>query len=72
MEVREHGPGLGFNHVPHWLLRKQVRDIASGSEGVLMAVVYENVAVTHWVHLAYIRLPSGREISTAVDNIEAV
>ncbi|MFE3608682.1 hypothetical protein [Streptomyces goshikiensis] len=26
----------------------------------------------HWVELAYIRGPSGREISTAVDNIEAV
>ncbi|MFF4451431.1 hypothetical protein [Streptomyces goshikiensis] len=26
----------------------------------------------YWVQLAYIRGPSGREISTAVDNIEAV
>ncbi|WP_406738621.1 hypothetical protein [Streptomyces sp. NBC_00853] len=41
-----------------------------------MAVVNENVSASvlheHWVELAYIRGPSGREISTAVDNIEAV
>jgi hypothetical protein len=59
---------------PHRLLRKRVRDIASGSEGELMAVVTENVADTgleHWMDLAYIRLPSGLEMTTAVDNIEA-
>ncbi|WP_328793587.1 hypothetical protein [Streptomyces sp. NBC_00273] len=41
-----------------------------------MAVVNENVSASelheHWVELSYIRGPSGREISTAVDDIEAV
>ncbi|MBT2542546.1 hypothetical protein J7E99_17940 [Streptomyces sp. ISL-44] len=62
-----------YEYVPHRLLRRRVRDIASGVEGELMAVVNENVSVTgieHGVELAYIRGPSGREISTAVDNIE--
>ncbi|MFE3991063.1 hypothetical protein ACFXPW_05055 [Streptomyces goshikiensis] len=65
-----------YAYVPHRLLRKRVRDIASGLEGELMAVINENVSASvlreHWVELAYIRGPSGREISTAVDNIEAV
>ncbi|MEV6729123.1 MULTISPECIES: hypothetical protein [unclassified Streptomyces] len=65
-----------FEEVPHALLRKRVRDIASGIEGELMAVVREDVSDTpvreHWVKLAYVRGPSGREISTAVANIEAV
>ncbi|MFD9470616.1 hypothetical protein [Streptomyces goshikiensis] len=65
-----------YEYVPHHLLRKRVRDIASGLGGELMAVVNENVSASvlrdHWVELAYIRGPSGREISTAVDNIEAV
>ncbi|MFD4921114.1 hypothetical protein OHU17_24695 [Streptomyces goshikiensis] len=65
-----------YAYVPHRLLRKRVRDVASGLEGELMAVVNENVSASvlreHWVELAYIRGPSGREISTAVDNIEAV
>ena len=63
-----------YEFIPHRLLRKRVRDIASGVEGELMAVINENVSSTgieHWVELAYIRLPSGREITTAVDNIEA-
>ncbi|MEU9145707.1 hypothetical protein [Streptomyces sp. NPDC048349] len=61
-------------HQPHRLLRKRVRDIASGSEGELMAVVTENVSDTGFerlMDLAYIRLPSGLEMTTAVDNIEA-
>ncbi|WP_328763652.1 MULTISPECIES: hypothetical protein [unclassified Streptomyces] len=62
--------------VPHRLLRRQVRDIASGVEGELMAVVREEVSDDpvreRWVVLAYVRGPSGREISTAVANIEAV
>ncbi|MFI0203342.1 MULTISPECIES: hypothetical protein [Streptomyces] len=62
--------------MPHRLLRKRVRDVASGLEGELMAVVNENVSASvlreHGAELAYIREPSGREISTAVDNIEAV
>lgn len=65
-----------FEDVPHALLHKRVRDIASGVEGELMAVVREDVSDTpvreRWVHLAYVRGPSGREISTAVANIEAV
>ena len=63
-----------YEYVPHVLLHKRVRDIASGVEGELMAVVHENVAQTpfpeQWVDLAYIRLPSGRETTTAVTNIE--
>ncbi|MFB7981488.1 hypothetical protein [Streptomyces vinaceus] len=66
----------GVVSVPHRLLRRQVRDIASGVEGELMAVVREDVSDTpareRWVVLAYVRGPSGREISTAVANIEAV
>ncbi|MEU9250308.1 hypothetical protein AB0D66_00480 [Streptomyces sp. NPDC048270] len=64
-----------YAYVPHRLLRRRVRDVASGVEGELMAVVNENVSATgieHWVELAYIRGPSGREISTAVGNVEAV
>jgi hypothetical protein len=63
-----------YEYVPHRLLRKRVRDIASGVEGELMAVVNENVGTVgfeRWVELAYIRLASGRELSTLVDNIEA-
>ncbi|MFE6841156.1 hypothetical protein [Streptomyces sp. NPDC057686] len=62
--------------VPHALLGKRVRDIASGIEGELMAVVREDVSDDpvreHWVELAYVRGSSGREISTAVANIQAV
>ncbi|MEW1800383.1 hypothetical protein ACIGO7_20975 [Streptomyces virginiae] len=39
----------------------------------LMAVINENVSAglhPHWIALAYVRGPSGREFSTAVDNIE--
>ncbi|MGR4884223.1 hypothetical protein ACIPUC_33095 [Streptomyces sp. LARHCF249] len=63
-----------YAYVPHRLLRKRVRDIASGVEGELMAVINENVSATgieHWVELAYIRGANGREFSTAVDNVEA-
>ncbi|MFE6906824.1 hypothetical protein [Streptomyces erythrochromogenes] len=62
-----------YEYLPHPLLRHQVRDVASGVEGELMAVINEDVsnsARPHWVELAYIRGPSGREFSTAVDNIE--
>ncbi|MEV6679381.1 hypothetical protein AB0N09_21385 [Streptomyces erythrochromogenes] len=62
-----------YEYVPHPLLRRQVRDVASGIEGELMAVINEDVsnsARPHWVELAYIRGPSGREFSTAVDNIQ--
>ncbi|MFD7259991.1 hypothetical protein [Streptomyces sp. NPDC059874] len=63
-----------YEYLPHRLLRRRVRDIASGAEGELMAVIHENVSdsVVHerWVELAYIRAKSGREFSTLVDNIE--
>ncbi|MFE5678871.1 hypothetical protein ACFQ7B_28340 [Streptomyces erythrochromogenes] len=64
-----------YEYLPHHLLRRRVRDIASGIEGELMAVINEDVSGSvhpHWVELAYIRGPSGREFSTAVDNIESV
>ncbi|MFD9355220.1 hypothetical protein [Streptomyces sp. NPDC060031] len=64
-----------YEHVPHPLLRTQVRDIASGAQGELMAVVHENVSgdivYARWVDLAYIRTESGLEVTTHVDNIES-
>ncbi|WP_030854088.1 hypothetical protein [Streptomyces sp. NRRL F-4474] len=63
-----------YAYLPHQLLRRRVRDIASGIEGELMAVINEDVSASihpHWVELAYVRGPSGREFSTAVDNIES-
>ncbi|MFE5490330.1 hypothetical protein ACFQ8S_08785 [Streptomyces virginiae] len=65
--------GERYEYVPHRLLRRRVRDIASGVEGELMAVISENVSgvgVEHWVELAYVRGPSGREFTTSVGNIE--
>jgi hypothetical protein len=63
-------------HLPHALLHHPVRDIASGTEGILMAVVHENVAVGGgylWAEIAYIRpVGGGRETTTAVSNIVAV
>lgn len=63
-----------YAYVPHRLLRRRVRDIASGAEGVLMAVINENVSDSalreHWMELAYIRAASGREFTTAADNVE--
>ncbi|GLX17863.1 MULTISPECIES: hypothetical protein [Streptomyces] len=62
-----------YEYVPHRLLRRRVRDIASGVEGVLMAVINENVSDTgieRWMELAYIRGASGREFTTAVTNVE--
>ncbi|MFD8148936.1 hypothetical protein [Streptomyces sp. NPDC059708] len=64
-----------YEYVPHRLLRKRVRDLPSGVEGELMAVINENVSNAgseHWVELAYIRNASGREFTTAVGNIEPV
>ncbi|MEU3471086.1 hypothetical protein ABZ716_24630, partial [Streptomyces sp. NPDC006687] len=62
-----------YEYVPHRLLRSRVRDIASGVEGVLMAVVNENVSDSdsyeRWMELAYIRNASGREFTTAVANV---
>ncbi|MFD3469982.1 hypothetical protein ACFWWM_27190 [Streptomyces sp. NPDC058682] len=62
-----------YEYVPHRLLRRRVRDIASGVEGELMAVVNENVSdarTEHWVELAYIRSASGCEFTTSVANVE--
>ncbi|EFL14713.1 hypothetical protein [Streptomyces sp. C] len=63
-----------YEYVPHRLLYQRVRDIASGIEGVLMAVINENVSDTavyeRWVELAYIRGASGREFTTAATNVE--
>ncbi|MCX5376038.1 hypothetical protein [Streptomyces sp. NBC_00091] len=62
-----------YEYVPHRLLHRRVRDIASGVEGVLMAVINENVSDTgieRWMELAYIRGVSGREFTTAVNNVE--
>ncbi|KJY33703.1 hypothetical protein [Streptomyces katrae] len=65
-----------YEYVPHRLLRRRVRDIASGVEGVLMAVINENVSDTadyeRWMELAYIRNASGREFTTAVANVQPV
>lgn len=64
-----------YEYVPHRLLRRRVRDIASGVEGELMAVINENVSdsdIERWMELAYIRGVSGREFTTSVTNIEAV
>ncbi|MFD6110750.1 hypothetical protein ACFWG0_11665 [Streptomyces yangpuensis] len=63
-----------YEYVPHPLLRQRVRDVASGVEGELMAVINEDVsnsAHPHWMELAYIRGPSGRELSTSVANIQS-
>ncbi|WKV71902.1 hypothetical protein AW27_010455 [Streptomyces sp. PCS3-D2] len=63
-----------YEYLPHPLLRRRVRDVTSGIEGELMAVISEDVSDSvHplWVDLAYVRGPSGREFSTAVDNIES-
>ncbi|WP_330329998.1 hypothetical protein OHS33_09820 [Streptomyces sp. NBC_00536] len=65
-----------YEYVPHPLLRRRVRDIASGAEGELMAVINENVSdsatYARWMELAYIRGASGREFTTAIHNIETV
>ncbi|MEW2140325.1 hypothetical protein AB0892_27660 [Streptomyces sp. NPDC005409] len=63
-----------YEYVPHRLLRQRVRDIASGAEGELMAVVNENVGSVgfeRWAWIAYIRGSSGREFTTAVANVQA-
>ncbi|MEV6730154.1 MULTISPECIES: hypothetical protein [unclassified Streptomyces] len=58
--------------VRHRLLGRRVRDIASGTEGELMAVINENVSdsgAARWMPLAYVRDASGLEFTTAVGNI---
>ncbi|MFG2716526.1 hypothetical protein ACGFX2_39345 [Streptomyces goshikiensis] len=66
-----------YGHEPDPRIGKQVRDIASGTEGELMAVVseaipnYEGVPMT--VRLAYIRpVGGGREVTTAPPNLEVL
>ncbi|MFD7836771.1 hypothetical protein [Streptomyces sp. NPDC059761] len=61
-----------YEYIPHRLLRRRVRDIASSTEGELMAVINENVSdsgAERWVRLAYIRDATGLEFTTAVRNI---
>ncbi|MGW6705771.1 hypothetical protein ACWGDE_12900 [Streptomyces sp. NPDC054956] len=62
-----------YAYLTHQLLHRRVRDVASGVEGELMAVINENVSDSasreRWMRLAYIRGASGREFSTAVENI---
>ncbi|MFB6616930.1 hypothetical protein ACIGFK_34145 [Streptomyces sp. NPDC085524] len=62
-----------FGPEAHPLLGRLVRDIASGTEGRLMAVVLEEVA-THsgprWTRRAYVRpAVGGIELATAVANV---
>ncbi|MBT2404592.1 MULTISPECIES: hypothetical protein [unclassified Streptomyces] len=65
----------GDGHEAHPLIGRLVRDIASGTEGRLMAVVQEDLP-THTGSLrttrrAYIRpTAGGRELPTALANIE--
>ncbi|MFD8986103.1 hypothetical protein [Streptomyces sp. NPDC059564] len=61
-----------YEYVRHRLLGRRVRDIASGTEGKLMAVINENVSdsgAERWMHLAYVRDATGLEFTTAVHNI---
>ncbi|MFB7055566.1 hypothetical protein ACWF95_28460 [Streptomyces vinaceus] len=61
-----------YEYVRHRLLGLRVRDIASGTDGELMAVINENVSdsgAERWVRLAYIRDATGLEFTTAVRNI---
>ncbi|WP_405827169.1 MULTISPECIES: hypothetical protein [unclassified Streptomyces] len=63
-----------FGHEEHDWLGKTVRDIASGTEGKLTAVVneekHDHLGRATRVRLAYIKKTDGRELPTAVTNIE--
>ncbi|MFE3767825.1 hypothetical protein ACFXPI_39365 [Streptomyces sp. NPDC059104] len=66
------GQAEQYEYVQHRLLGRRVRDIASGTEGELMAVINENVSdsgAERWMQLAYIRDATGHEFATAVRNI---
>ncbi|MFI8266629.1 hypothetical protein [Streptomyces sp. NPDC085665] len=56
------GGNLGFGHENHPLPGRRVHDLASGTEGALMAVVVEEIA-THtcrrWTRRAYTRPEAG-------------
>lgn len=64
-----------FERIDHPLLGQQVRDVASGTEGELSAVLHEEVRCLYgkpeYAPIAYIRMPSGRELTTAAANVEA-
>lgn len=65
----------GDGHEEHPLIGRLVRDIASGTEGRLMAVVREDLpthtGVPRMSRRAYIRPTAGGvELTTAVDNVE--
>lgn len=68
--------GLGFGHEQHELVGRLVRDIPSGFEGVLMAVVREEVPThsgTRTTRRAYIRPQGGGvELPVSVKNIIAL
>ncbi|MFI8105476.1 hypothetical protein [Streptomyces sp. NPDC086023] len=65
-----------FGHERHPWLGRRVRDIASGTEGRLMAVVREEIAThtgTHEARRAYIRPEAGgRELPTSPENLRLV
>ncbi|MEU5069590.1 hypothetical protein AB0G95_36780 [Streptomyces virginiae] len=63
-----------FGHENHRWIGRTVRDVASGTEGELTAVVNEqkpdHLGRAMSVRLAYIRKADGRELSTAAANIQ--
>ncbi|MFE9465411.1 hypothetical protein ACFYNW_17365 [Streptomyces virginiae] len=65
-----------FGHENHQWIGRTVRDIASGTEGELTAVVNEkkrnHAGQLTGVRLAYIKKADGIELPTAAANIELV
>ncbi|MER6445488.1 hypothetical protein [Streptomyces venezuelae] len=65
-----------FGHEQHQWIGRTVRDVASGTEGELTAVVNEkkhnHLGQFTGVRLAYIKKADGRELPTAAANIELV
>lgn len=65
-----------FGHEDHKWIGRTVRDIPSGTEGELTAVVHEkkrnHVGQLTGVRLAYIKKADGLEFPTAATNIELV
>lgn len=64
-----------LEQLDHPLLGQQVRDVASGTEGELVAVRSEEVRrwgdSTVYAPIAYIQMPTGHEHTTALANVEA-
>ncbi|MFB7353458.1 hypothetical protein [Streptomyces gardneri] len=60
-----------FHEDKHPWLHRTVRDIASRSEGELTAIVHEKTG-SRTVRVAHIRLASGVEFSTSIDNVQLV